>query len=539
MKKILYILLFSIGICGCGDRVLNIADPGNFTAESFYKNQSDMDAAVIGAYGKLRDIFNNPSMPFWGEIRSDNSGFYSPSDEKNQVNLFNPLMENSPSVESVWNSSYYAIIAANTVLERVDGATYTNETIKKQHIGEAKLIRALSYFYLARLFGGTALNGQLLGVPKLIQHVGAQEARKIPRASLEDIYQLIVEDLTVAKTNLPPSQSGTNVGRFTSISAQALLGKVYMFMAGFPLLKGTSYYALAATELKSVAENGTMILVPSYIQLFSSVVKNSSEAIIEIQFQSDLSKGTGNSFQSQMLSNAAASAMVPAGDAGNQNNKPTPSILNAFSPGDPRKSVAFRPGYIQSTGSYKDEAYGHKFWQKLGQLKSDVDSYSNWTCNWKELRLAEVYLLYAEALVRTGGDKGVALTYVNKVRARARNTNPVEDVTIASIEARYTSWNVGAPSVSLKDYVIGDFASDTQLLLAIENESRVEFALENKRWYDLVRTGRAPVVMKAELLADENVNLTWNDRDFALPIPQNVMQSAPGAIIQNKGYTQL
>lgn len=536
MKKIL-LLIASIGISGCSNDMLNITDPGSFTPGSYYKNQTDMNAAVIGAYGTLRGMFGG-SFYYWGEIRSDNTGYYSPSDEKNQVNLFKPLLENNANVENIWNAAYNTIIAANTVLEKVDGAKYDSEDIKKQHIGEAKLIRALAYFYLSRIFGGYALNGELLGVPKVIQHVGAQDARKMPRASLEEIYGLILEDLTFAKDNLPPSASGANAGRFTSVSAQALLGKVYMFMAGYPLNKGTAYYTKAVAELKPVAENAALSLVPSYVQLFNANNKNNSESIIEIQFQSDISKGTGNSIQSQCLSNAAASALVPAGDAGNQDNKPSASILNAYAPGDPRKSVTFRPGYKQASSIYKDEAYGHKFWQPLGQEQSNVATYSDWTCNWKELGLSEVYLLYAEALVRSGGDKGIALTYVNKVRTRARNTSKSEDATIAIIEAIFPTWSVGNPAVSLRDYVVGDFASDTELLLAIENESRVEFALQNKRWFDLVRTGRAPDVMKAQLAADEKVNIIWDDRDYALPIPLNAMQNAPGVLIQNKGYTQ-
>ncbi len=383
------------------------------------------------------------------------------------------------------------------------------------------------------------MDGQLLGVPLVTQHLGPKEAREKPRATLEDTYALIVEDLTAAKNNLPASTSGAAVGRFRNVSAQALLGKVYMFMAGYPLNKGSEYYTKAAAEFKPVIENTSLSLVPSYIQLFNAENKNSSEAIIEIQFQSNQTNRTGNSFQSRMLSNAAAAALVPAGDAGTGDNKPTPSIINAYTAGDPRKSVTFRPGYKEATGNYKAEAYGHKYWQKLGQEKSDVATYGDWTCNWKELRLAEVYLLYAEAVVRSGGDKNIALTYVNKVRERARNTDKLEDQTIGVIETEFPTWNSGDPAVSLRDYVTSDFASNEELLLAIENESRVEFALENKRWYDLVRTERAKVVMPAELAADENETITWDDRDYALPIPQNAMLTAPGALIQNVGYVQL
>jgi hypothetical protein len=518
--------------------MLNLSDPGNFTPQSFYKTQADMDAAVIGAYGKLRDIYNG-YFYYWSEIRSDNTSFFNPTIDRNSVNLLSPVRVDYNEVENFWNYLYSAIIAANTVLEKIDGATYNSEDVKKQHMGEAQLIRALAYFYLARTYGGYALNGELLGVPLVTQHIGAQEARDKKRASLEETYALIVQDLSDAKTKLPASATGSYVGRFTGAAAQALLGKVYMFMAGYPLNKGESYYAKAAVEFKAVTENASLSLVPSYVQLFNSDRKNSSEAIIEIQFQSSQTNRTGNAFQSKMLSNSAAAALVPAGDAGTGDNKPTATLLSSYAPGDPRKSVTFRPGYKEASGNYKGEAYGHKYWQKLGEEKANVDAYTNWTCNWKELRLAEVYLLYAEALVRSNGDKSVALTYLNKIRERARNTSKLEDPTIAVIEAQFPDWNDGDPSVSLRDYVAADFTSDADLLLAIENESRSEFALENKRWYDLVRTQRASIVMPPALAADEHAVVAWNDRDYAIPIPQNAMLSAPGALVQNKGYVQL
>lgn len=538
MKSILYFSVVAVCLCGCKKNMLDLSDPGSFTPQVFYKTQADMDAAVIGAYGKLRDIYNG-YFYYWSEIRSDNTSFFNPTVDRNSVNLITPVQVNYNEVENFWNNLYSAIIAANTVLEKIDGATYNNEEVKNQHIGEAKLIRALSYFYLARTYGGYALDGALLGVPLVTQRLGAAEARIKKRATLEETYTLIEQDLSDAKAKLPPTASGSYVGRFTNVAAQALLGKVYVSMAGYPLNKGESYYAKAAVELKAVTENSTLSLVPSYVQLFNADLKNSSEAIIEIQFQSSQTNRTGNAFQSKMLSNAAAAALVPAGDAGTGDNKPTPTLLSSYAPGDPRKSVTFRPGYKEANGNYKKEAYGHKYWQKLGEDKANVDMYTNWTCNWKELRLAEVYLLYAESLVRSNGDKGTALLYLNKVRQRARNTNTLEDPTIAVIEAQFPDWNAGDPSVSLRDYIAGDFASDADLLLAIENESRVEFALENKRWYELVRTQRAPVVMPPALATDESATITWSDRDYAIPIPQNAMLSAPGALVQNKGYVQL
>jgi len=145
--------------------------------------------------------------------------------------------------------------------------------------------------------------------------------------------------------------------------------------------------------------------------------------------------------------------------------------------------------------------------------------------NWIDLRLADIYLLYAEALVRTGGDESTAIGYVNRIRQRARNTPGDPEIT-------------PAPDL-LRDFTAADFANADELLLAIEKERRVELAFENHRWYDLVRTGRAKEVMIAEQAYDGFPPFTWSDDMLFYPIPMTVMQSNETKILQNKGYTQL
>ena len=534
MNKIICFLL-TICFFGCNS-MLDLTDPTSFSPQQYYKTQEEMDAAVVGAYGRLRSAFGT----FWwaGDCRADNGSFYTANADRNAIQLIIPLAENFGNVKGEWENQYSAILGANAVLENVENATYTNPSLKQQHIGEAKMIRALAYFNLAMDFGGYTRDGELLGVPLITSRITAAESLKLPRASLEDTYTLIVQDISDAISALPPTATGVNKGRFVSASAQALLGKVYMFMAGYPLEKGQSYYAKAATEFAAIVGNASFKLVPSYAQLFNEANKNSSEALIEVQYQSNRSLGTGNSWQSLMMTDRAAAAIVPAGGAGSGQNMPTRSLIRAFAAGDPRKSVTMRPGYIEASGLYNEEPYPRKYWQPFGAAISNVDHIYNWGSNYKVLRLAEVYLLYAEALVKSGGDKNVAITYLNKVRERARTTNTSEDPTIAVIEAAFPNWNPGDPAVSLKDYVTGDFANDDALLLAIENEARVELASEGHRWWYLIRTKRAPDVVVPALLENSGVTITWDDRDYAFPIPQEAMQMAPGALIQNKGYAQ-
>jgi hypothetical protein len=258
--------------------------------------------------------------------------------------------------------------------------------------------------------------------------------------------------------------------------------------------------------------------VPSYADLFDVGKKNSTESLFEIQYQ----KGSPNAVAGSPWNNDFAprfsdKEVVLVGDKGGV-NAPTGDMSRAYEVGDPRKFVSMRDNWISSkNGAVQNERYVRKYY--------DVSTAGNDNGNnWIELRLADVYLLDAEAQVRTGGDKNKAISYLNKIRQRARNTKGDPATT---------------PSADLlKDYTLTDFADDNALLLAIEKERRVELAFENHRWFDLVRTARAKDVMIAEQTVDGFAPFTWSDNMLTYPIPTTVMQSNPGRIIQNKGYTQ-
>lgn len=91
----------------------------------------------------------------------------------------------------------------------------------------------------------------------------------------------------------------------------------------------------------------------------------------------------------------------------------------------------------------------------------------------------------------------------------------------------------------MRNYQSDDFNTDEDLLLAIENERRIELAFENHRWFDLVRTGRAREVIIEEQKVDGYPDFTWSNDALTYPIPMTVMQSNPQKIIQNNGYTQM
>lgn len=522
MKQIfIFILFVSIGFA-CSDDFITKNPPSNLNADGFYKTETDMNQAVLSAYSSLRTLYNQTYVRL-GEIRSDNTTYSwlsgNPANEKGIDELASPLLPENGFLSSCWNDSYNTILRCNIVIGRITNITFKDDKLKNQYIAEACFLRALVYFYLNRVFGGYGLNGDLLGVIKVDKEITQSEAYDLGRAPLQEMYDLIVQDLKFAESNLPESYNATDKGRVTKAGATALLGKVYMTMAGYPLNKGNEYYKLAITQFESIINNSNYSLVSSYKTLFDVSNKNTSESLFEIQYKKGTQGGaTGSPWNNNFAPRFSDKEVVLVGDKGGE-NAPTQNISNAYEIGDPRKYVSMRDGWTSAkTGAWQNDKYVCKYYD-VATSGSDNDN------NWIELRLADIYLLYAEAIVRTGGDSQVAINYINKIRTRARNTPGDPQIT---------------PSATLlRDYKVSDFTSSEELLLAIEKERRVELAFENHRWFDLVRTGRAKAAMVTEQKSDGYPDFTWSDDALSYPIPMTVMQSNPLKIIQNNGYTQL
>ena len=517
MKKIYLLFVLSVLCMSCSDDFISKNPPSDLNSEGFYKTETDMNQAVLSAYANLRSLYNQTYVRL-GEIRSDNTTYSwlsgNPANEKGIDEFSSPLLPENNFLASCWDDSYKTILRCNIVIGRIENIEFKSEVLKAQYTAEARFLRALIYFYLNRIFGGYGVNGELLGAIKVDREITQTEAYDMGRVSLQEMYDLIIQDLKYAESNLPESYGSTDIGRVTKGGATALLGKVYMTMAGYPLNKGEEYYKLAIDQFKSVIGNSRYSLVPTYKDLFEVSNKNTSESLFEVQYKKGTQGGaTGSPWNNNFAPRFSDKEVVLVGDKGGENS-PTQDMSN-----DPRKYVSMRDGWTNAkTGAWENEKYVCKYYD-VSTSGSDNDN------NWIELRLADIYLLYAEALVRTNGDKQTAIDYVNKIRERARNTPGDPDITPAAD--------------LLRDYTLSDFSTSNDLLLAIEKERRVELAFENHRWFDLVRTGRAKDVMTAEQKFDGYSDFTWSDDALAYPIPMTVMQSNPGKIIQNKGYTQL
>lgn len=483
MKKVfINILALSLffSLPGCSKDFLNLDPQSTETVNTFYETESDIKQAVSGCYTPLRDLGR---INYWlfGEMRSDNSSFqYNNTNRglESQREFIDEFLV-SATAESVlefWEISYKGIANCNDVLGAI-GNVEMADASRNQYTGEAEFIRAFHYFNLVRQYGGVPLRLKSVASP--------DESKSEGRASVEEVYNAIITDITDAAGKLPATYTAADKGRVTKGAAETLLAKVYMTQnnwdAAIPLLRSAMTRGYA--------------LLPDYKQLLNPANKNNIESIFELQYL-----GSDPELSSDFLYVFApfTSGSIVTGDASvgldvsSGWNIPTADMLAAYETGDKRKDACVSLGYIEN-GNFIDQPYVIKYnWGFTGPRRTDV--------NFIVLRYADVLLMLAECLNEKGyAANGEAFNLLNQVRTRAG----LEDKTAAQV------------------------ASQQPFRDAIAHERQVELAFENHRWYDIVRTGKAVAIMTAhgQREAQLKPNLPpgayiVTENKLLLPIPQ-------------------
>lgn len=438
MRKIYLLLGLMLLTIAC-DNDLDQVPPNLATSDSLTDFEGVLNAAYFYQHASITP------MAVMGDFRADNALMeeepYPAFDRYNSDLLDGSL--NNQFFRPFYVALYRSILSANNVIENSSSSS---------DIGEAKFLRALSYFKLVQMFGAVTVN--LSASPDPL------DTSNLARQSADDVYNnVIIPDLQDAISSLSPTNSN---GRATSLAAQSLLGKVYVTRGDFgsatPLLQAVVNGAAAAGV--SLQEN--------YADIFGVDNDLNSEIIFATQVSSSISDEYGFSEFWSWSGGLDTKSLMPL----------DPSLIAAFDASeaggqtDLRRVVTIDEALMASP----------KFPQAGGP---DHD--------WIEIRLADVILLYAEALNETGATPA-ALTELNKIRTRAGLANST-----ATTQAAVRT--------------------------AIANDRRLELAFEGQRWFDLVRTGTAQTV------------LGFSDANYLLaPIPISEITSSEGIITQNPGY---
>jgi tetratricopeptide (TPR) repeat protein len=462
-SKTIIIGVLALLITACSEDFLNIPSETSLTNEIYFKTDADFRAAINATYTPLRVMYAGTSPVSEGatglyvlaEMHSDNAryllnpGFRATLNQENSADF---IYEASNTVSTFQYRQNYVIIArSNQILFSIDGVTF-DETLKSNIKGQALFLRAFAYFNLVQYFGSVPLH--------LIPVTSIQETA-LPLADTKVIYDQIISDANAAKDLLPEKKT-QEAGRVTKGAAKMLLANVYMVQKN---------YADAETILKEIVNSGEYALLADYASVYSPSRKNNSESIFEIQYRQGTDGYSSTfcySFLPYPLSKDTVAVLTGVSNpntlsGGEGYNIPSPDLLAAYEPGDKRLNASIAYTTITTGGRFP---YCKKFLHQHQQLNQSDD-------NFPAYRFAEVLLFLAEA-INEQNRPAEALTYINN----PQSASPV------SLRGRAGLSPIAATSqAAVRD--------------AIEHERRIELAFENKRWLDLVRTGKAVEVISA------------------------------------------
>lgn len=516
MKKILTIVCLAVLWLGTS---CDLDEPtyGKTTDENYYKKESDIQQALTGTYLQLRTTWNEYALNhyFVGDASTDDAlkGGGDDGDRREVLDLGNfTIYTTNGEVGRRWEILYRLINRSNEVIFHAPNAVGDKETLTR-YTNEAKALRAFGYYQLVTTFGG---------VPLITTPMLPADLLKVPRATAEDVYALIEQDLIDASA-LPSKKaySAADAYRVSRGFAKTMLAKTYMFQHKF---------VEAEKVLREIVEtDGDYELLPDYGANWRPAFENSSESVFEINskmYDKEIATGTNvpHFFTSRRVS----------GYQGYGFHIPTKDLYDAFSADDPRMTYVFtRTGdrYVGDTEDQDNTESVTGFYDyKMTVPRVEKVGYDVWMIpyNIRLIRYSDVLLMYAEAL-NENGKSSEALKPLNAVRERARNTNPTDP---RKSKQAYTPVVTSATLPNITT------TSASALREIIWKERRCELAMEGWRRDDLMRQKRFGQVMLA-YAAKYNTSKGAGfseSRDYLLPIPQGERDKTNGLIGQNPGY---
>lgn len=450
-------LLLMMQACKLTD-VTDLAPEYRLDENSIVTDIPSAEKLLAGAYYTLRVEEMSGSIPFHASLMGVNVSSIDPEASpylNNTVPTDNRILN-----EDIYGAPYQMIQTANWVIEKT-GALKTTAPRKAEIIAEARFLRALGHFYILRLFGQFWDNSSQFGIEirdKAIMPINA-------RSTVKSAYDFILADLDDAIQHCPEYVTGATLkkGYATKLAAKAIKSRVLLYKRDFQ----------GAASLAKEVMNGPAVLTSDFLNMFIKDKYYSNEVIFA---SITLLNNGGAYYEGSKLFfwNIYNSGAL------------SPRYLELLA-NDPRKSIMIdpeEPDYPVANG---------KFSVGVDDGFDDTEYY---------FRLAEAYLIYAEAEVRRdGGSLNDALNALNALRIKR-----------------------GAGVVSAN--------SKSELLALIRTEKELELGAESgEDWFDIVRyikNGDVQAATVKHSLRDEN--------KLILPIPQITVDASKNVIKQNPGY---
>ena len=473
-------LAFGMGSCQLDEEVYS-----SIFVESFYKTASDAEKGLLAVYDALGGLYGGPAATMVPDFSADQvypRGVVG----RNSLTLFTDeptytvqksAGRTNESPQQLWISSYSGIEKANWIITKVPDATM-DETRKKQIIGEAYFLRAFYFWTLAKNFGDVVIKTE----------PSVTEAKAyFPKSPKADVYKQIYSDLEQATQAGLLSYPANEKGRPSKEAVDALYAKAALY---------NEDWAKALEKAQTVITSGKYALMPNVMDVFSYLKEDEARKENIWAFEADPIT-PGNSHQLVGLAGPVGSAGVEYAKTSYGSMFAYMSFFNSFDPKDKRRQL-MDTTFLDKSGKWVPQKSITPITTDAVLIKKYQDPVSSTGLipNIPILRLADFYLIAAEAEARLNGPSAKAYEYINAIRTRA----------------------------GLAELTKG-LAKDAFIDAVIQERSWELFA-EGDRWYDLTRTDKfLTVIPKA-------VNSVYPKRPVQakhkyFPIPQDEINANP------------
>lgn len=449
-------IYLSLSCAGC-ENFIRPDDPvGQIPQNAVFEDEATATAAVMTLYGNLRDNViltgGTYGMNVLMGYYADELDYYGLPGQAGEAFCSHLIVAADTRVQSIWNQAYGQIYMCNSALEGIEASVNLSQEVKSQLQGEALFIRAITHFYLVNLFGDIPY---ITTTDYLIN-------MDVSRMSADMVNENILSDLSDARSKLIEEYIQGERIRANKYAVSALLSRVYLYLHRWQDAETESTILLSTPSLFALEED-----------LSNEFLKGSSSAILQLK-----PKNQGENTRE------ATVFLFTSGPP--LNMALNPAFIGSFEAGDLRRQYWIK----EITGGSQVWYAPFKYRQK--ENSSVTLEYSI------VLRLAEQYLIRAEARARTGNLPG-AREDLNVIRRRA-----------------------GLPDTPA--------STEAEILQAVSDERKFElFTEQGHRWFDLKRTGKA-----GEILSPLKPN--WEPTDVLLPLPESELLLNPNLLPQNPGY---
>ncbi len=533
MKKYIYALIIICFVYSCNDNFFDVAPKDQLSDGIFWKTQDDAKQALVGCYSDWETWDNI----LWGDAMSDNlyaqfynfqmiaQGTWLPTSGLSYERWFS---SESTGTGMQW-ISYARIRKYNNFLSKIESVNMDQAT-KETYKSEVRFLRAYDYFNKTQYYGDIPLVTKVLSIDSIPN----------TRTQVAEVQKFILDELDAISSKLPVANNISSGGHITAGAALALKARVELY---------TGKYEQAMVDAKKVIDMVCYELNPDYRGMFlPGNASTCKESILTVNY---INNYITKNFILQML--------LPQSYGGYSGLGATKSLVDAYectdgktigesSIYDPENPFKNRDARMDQTFLHPGMVWNGKIYNSLDRslpdgslnldLHSDVNAcrtgmnilkyikgiplsevVSTYGTNIVVIRLAEMYLTYAEAAIETGKNKDLGLQLINKLRTRG-NLPPATELTRE----------------------------------LVRRERRVELALEGLRYWDIKRWDIGATVLNGSTYGsrDGSVNMTtgqvkWNnsyikvddrnfkpERKYLLPIPQSTIDAS--GMKQNSGY---